>query len=375
MRVTRLATAALVLGVAFGHPAHAVPEVSPRVIGGIPNPPLATAAVAFETSTFACTASLWRPRLLATAAHCLYDDEGNRVDPEDITLWSPGASTTTSPSSVRVTSIIMDESWDDTEDDDEATGRDFALLVLDAPLGTPAWSRMATPDEVAALTWNGADASYVGYGVTSPRVDPNGVLSTAPEGYNASFTWGYDGGIGAFTLPGDGVRGTCGGDSGGPWMSKVGTQLLYIGPLSGGSGLPCDKPESPEETFDTGAVASANIDITRVGLSAIGEGPDVVPTTCIRGEDVEEQCWEGLAWEYEYCWGAKKAQLWKVINGKRARVGTYTGYKDDACTKKNPYLVIFRRIELSPSAKYEVVLPKQRGLSRAARDPFTATVR
>lgn len=374
MRVTRLATAALILGVALSQPANAAPEFSPRVIGGIPNPPLATAAVAFETSTSACTASLWRPRLLVTAAHCLFDDEGNQVDAGDITVWAPGANTTTSPSSVTVSSIIMDVAWDDTEDADEATGRDFALLVLDAPLGTPVWSRMATPSEVAALTWNEAAANYVGYGVTTPRVDPNGELSTAPAGYNTSLTWGYDGGIGSFTLPGDGIRGTCGGDSGGPWVSRVGDQLLYLGPLSSGSGLPCDKPESPEETYDSGAVASANTDILSVGLSAIGETPDTVPTTCISGPDITRECWSGLAWEYEYCWSAKKAQLWKTVNGTRARVGTFTGYKDDSCPKKSPYLVVFRRIELTPSAKYEVVMPKQKGLAQAATDPFTATV-
>jgi len=50
-----------------------------------------------------------------------------------------------------------------------------------------------------------------------------------------------------------------------------------------------------------------------------------------------------------------------------------SGYKDDSCSKKSPYRVVFRRIELTPSAKYEVVMPKQKGLAQAATDPFTAT--
>lgn len=158
-------------------------------------------------------------------------------------------------------------------------------------------------------------------------------------------------------------------------MSRVGSEILYLGPLSGGSGLPCDKPQPLDETYDEGAVAAANSDVTKVALSTAGEAPDTVPTTCIKGDDIRKTCWQGRAWEYDYCWPAKKAELWRWVSGdKWKRVDRFTGYKDDACGKSTPYRVIFRQIETKKNSWYEVYLPEQTGLRDGGSDPFKTTV-
>ena len=352
-------------------------STSPRVIGGVPAPPLAGAAVAIETDEgFFCTGSLWRSRILATTAHCLEDSNRNPIAAEQIRVWSPGANTNNPYSDVRVTDIVMDTNWYNyAEDSEEATGRDFALLILDKPLGTSVWNRIATPTEVAALTWNAARAEFIGYGTTSPRVDPNAVLSAQPTGLSKKLTWGYDADLGSFRIPGNRVSGTCGGDSGGPWMSRVGKELLYLGPLSGGQGLPCDKPKPLNETYDEGAVASANSDVISVALATTGESPDSTPKTCIQGEDLKKTCFDGRAWEYDYCWNAKKSQLWKWVKGSQwKKVDSFTGYKDESCGKKYPYRIIYRQIEPTNSSWYEVYLPKQVGLEKSGSDYFRARV-
>lgn len=371
--------AVLGLGLAAGTPVQASERsVAPTVINGDTNPPLAGAAIALETSAgYSCSGSLWRSRIVVTAAHCLEDAENLMITAEDITLWNPGANTTDPPSDARVTDIIMDEDWLTYADDgEEATARDLAFLILDRPLGDPVWTRMATPAEVAALTWNEAFVEFVGYGITSPTVDPNASLSPVPAGLVGLLSWGYNGGLGAFTVPGDEVTGTCGGDSGGPWVSRVGQEVLFIGPLSGGQGLPCDKPEPADETFSTGAVASANTDMVNVALATAGEAATPVPRTCIKGKDIKRTCWQGQAWEYDYCWSAGKAELWKRSGkNKWSRVDRYTGYRDeDFCGKRFPYRIIFRGIETTKKAQYEVYLPTQRGLSDEWFDPFTVTV-
>ena len=353
------------------------PDVQPRVINGDLNPPLSGAAVALETSFGACSASLWKPRIVATAAHCLEDNDGNIVGTEDITLWAPGADASGPAAGVTVTDVIVDDTWFTyAEDDEEATARDLAFLVLNQPLGVPAWSRMATPMEVAALTWNAAPAEFVGYGQTSPTVDPNATLDALPGGLVSRLTWGYNSGLGTFRVPGDGERGTCKGDSGGPWMTRVGGEILYLGPLSYGQGLPCDKPQTLNETYEEGPVASANTDLVDVALATAGESPTALPRTCIKGDDIKRQCWDGRAWEYEYCWSAPKAQLWKWQKGdKWKRVDSIRGVKDvDYCGKQNPYVITFRGIETKKNTWYEVYLPQQKGAAEEAFDPFKVTV-
>jgi len=353
-------------------------ELNPKVINGIPSPPLSGAAVAIKIAgDFYCTGSLWRSRILATAAHCLEGADEKIVAPNQITLWSPGSDSTGPPSAVRVTDIIIDANWSNyAEDAEEAIARDLAFLILDQPLGTPTWTRMATQSEAAALTWNEARVEFVGYGNTSASVDPNARPATTPNGVDSRLRWGYDSGLGVFEIAGDRTTGTCGGDSGGPWMSRVGNEILYLGPLSGGQGLPCDKPRPPRQTYDWAPVAAANTDLINVALATAGESATRVPRTCIQGEDVSRKCRAGRAWDYDFCWSGKKAELWKWSGGNKwNRVDRFTGYRDeDFCGKKFPYRVIFRGIETKKSEFYEVYLPKQPGIQRATADQFRVTV-
>ena len=46
-------------------------DISPRVINGTVDPAYGRAAVAIETPDTYCTAGLWKPKVLVTAAHCV----------------------------------------------------------------------------------------------------------------------------------------------------------------------------------------------------------------------------------------------------------------------------------------------------------------
>jgi hypothetical protein len=234
---------------------------------------------------------------------------------------------------------------------------------------------MATPMEAAALTWNSVATDFVGYGITTPRVDSKALLAANATAMKAPLLPSYYGNIGAFQVQGDGRTGTCGGDSGGPWMVRAAGLLLYLGPLSGGQGAPCDKPKPIDETFDQGAVASANTDLMQVALAATGDQADVLSRTCIKGKDVDRECWDGRAWEYSYCWSHPKAELQRWLGGNRWKtVDRLTGWKDETCGKKFPYRIVFRQLEPKRTTWYDVVIPKQKGLSDPYYDRFKVTV-
>lgn len=369
--------ASVTLVAALAAPATAaLPAAQPAVIGGEGGASPAVVALDFAES-YACSGSLWRARIIVTAAHCVQDDNGATYDPSTITLWAPGSNTTGPPADVAVTDIVVDTNWEVADSDYERVGRDVALLVLDKPLGTPYYARLATEMEAATLTWNSAAADFAGYGITTPSVDPRAELAAVPTTLSSTFVPSYQGGVDSFEVSGDGIRGTCGGDSGGPWMGDVAGTRVLVGPLSGGRGAPCDRPQPPDKTFDEGGVASANTDLTSVALRLAGEQPDAIPQTCIKGPDLKRTCWDGRAWEYQYCWDVKKAELWRNTGGDRwKRIERLTGWKDrDICgDPKTPYVITFRQITPTRSQWYSVKIPKQGSMKEPYWDDFRATV-
>lgn len=344
--------------------------VTPRVINGTVSPVYSAAAVAIETPDNTCTAGLWKPRVLITAAHCVSEEgkKGSVIAPSDLSVYAPGGARPAGPAAVSVTEIILDPQWDGTKGD-------IAFLVLSAPLGTPIITRMATPAEVVSLTRAGATVHYVGYGLTGPSDDPNSEVSDVPIGVSEILDVNSESsGVGKFETLGDGLRGTCQGDSGGPWLAQVGSELLYLGPLSGGSGPPCDDPE--DDAWEEGAIASAHPSFISRALAAIGETAEAAPAsliTCtrIRGSSID--CVEGTSWLYDRCWSGSKAYLERLVGNRWERVGSMTAKRSSECRKRYPYNVMFRGDESAGTARFRVVLPRQTGLRRTETEQFTVT--
>lgn len=343
------------------------------MIGGTPGSQVASAAVALELGDSECTGSLWRPRIIITAAHCVSDSEGVEADvlPGDVRVYAPGADKRNGPTTVQVTQILFDPDWTAESEDDEPSERDIAFLILNAPLGTPTWSRMATPAEVIDLARSGTPIEYVGYGLTGARNDPNAEGSPVPLSLTTRLGARYAGGMGQFSTTGDGVRGTCAGDSGGPFLAVIAGQLVYLGPLSGGLGHPCEAEN--DDPTDDGAVASGMGALAQQALAAAGEGAESPPTTCIEGANVERDCVSGLVWTYDYCWSGKRASLQVKNGGRWVTVARMTGRRSSDCYLKMPYEIIFSQAASQPTAAYRVVLPRQPGLRRGGTDPFTIT--
>lgn len=377
-------TAALLLVLAALTPAaSAAPQSAPQVIGGGGN--YGPAAVALEFgefgNQFTCTGSLWRPTIVITSAHCLEADKpGEFFRPRAILVWPPGGSTDRLPAAVEVTDVVVRKDWQDVDDELKAVGRDIAMLVLSRPVGQPYYSRLATPMEVQALTWNQAKADFAGYGITAPKSDPDAPSPALPKSLSSTFLRGYNGGPWAFDVAADGTSGTCLGDSGGPWMAVVAGTRVLVGPLSGTSGAPCGEPMRAYDTYANGAVASANRQAVKKALRLAGEQPDEVPTTCIKGPDLDRNCWDGRAWEYSFCWDVPRAELWWATGADNwNRIARTRGSRDeDLCEDPGiPYAVTFRQIVPAGKTRqaYSVRIPKQAGNPREVRDDFTATVR
>jgi hypothetical protein len=251
------------------------PSVAPSVINGQSGHPWNGASVYLEIDIGGkgntCTGGLWKPQVIVTAAHCVMEtDSSPIVATSDVRVWPPGANIeAVGPADVQVTSILAD--WGNEV-------KDIAFLTLSAPIGSTPISRLASEREVADLIRSKGTLTYIGYGLTVPRNDPSELSSPVPLWLTQPLTDEFasvDIESGSFTMFGDGITSTCAGDSGGPFMYEASGEVLLVGPLSGGIGLPC---ESEGDTArDDGSTAAAFLSLANQALATVNLPPEALP--------------------------------------------------------------------------------------------------
>lgn len=340
-----------------------------RVINGTPNPALSSAAVLLESDSGTCTGVLLLPNLLATAAHCFVDANGTVTSPaEGWQFYLPGVDASAAqPSGFRATQLIVNPAYRSNGTTDQL---DLAFLVLNGALATPTVTRVATRDEVASLAARRASLEQVGYGQTVPRAVADAPISPIPIGLTAPIEqWSAPDGVLAMST--NGTTGTCAGDSGSPWMSRSGSEVLLVGVLASGDGPPCD-PEAGG-TNDYVAVVSAQPDLLNAAVTAAGAQPLTAPTTCIAVKGSKKQCEEGRSWEYSFCWAARKYRVEEQVGGAWTTLASGAGKKVRSCNSRFPYLIEFTGTADPGTSRYRLVVPRQPSVSRTLYDPFTVT--
>ena len=207
------------------------PPVTPRVMGGVGaggDPRVVALALSNGSVWSKCSAAMWKPRILLTAAHCTtLLGSGNQV--VDLKAFAPGVSALTysntgpqGASGVPVIGIYRPAGY--VHADNSVQPNDISVIVLGADLAPGAFTRLATRAEMASWAAGKAPITHVGYGLTGPAQDtttPNTV--TLPLIYFDQFGRGTE-----FGTAQSGTQGICPGDSGSPayFHSATGDLLL-----------------------------------------------------------------------------------------------------------------------------------------------------
>lgn len=247
-------------------------QAAPTLLRGTPalGEPYTVQLIVMGTSTYElCSAAVWKPRVLLTAAHCLTDTGASTAAASSrIFIMPPGvdaavvyASGPIGAAPVHVTGAYLGQQYAETSK--VVVGNDIAAVTLDADLAPTAFTRLADRTEITAWVRAQRETTITGYGITSPT-------DTAPSPPRSAQFQLVEAqtdrrGVNGWTLWSNPVNGvdTCPGDSGAPQYVTAPASTLLIGDIAGGN---CNGQPRTAEAF----AAISYLEVLNPALAAAG---------------------------------------------------------------------------------------------------------
>lgn len=247
------------------------PAVAPAVYGGTSahGTPTVVSIAIFDGHEWpiGCSGVMWRPRLVITAAHCM-TISGSSQGVAGFALFPPGATaltySNTGPQGAANVHVI--NAWKGTgyaNLGSKVQPNDLAVLELDADLGAPGFTRLATRFDLDRWANSHASVQHTGYGLIGPdqMFDEPFTASLALDEYVLDHKYGA-----VFTTHQNEAAGICPGDSGSPAYVVEGGSTLLIGEMAGGN-APCN---GSSDFGNVGFVAMGYLETLNTALAAAG---------------------------------------------------------------------------------------------------------
>ena len=242
-----------------------------------------------QRSYDSCSAAVWKPRVLITAAHCVTDQGASQaVALNRVFVLNPGSAgppvTVNGPaggSRVHVTSIAIGSGY--AHSSQFVVGNDIAVLTLDTDIAASPFTRLADRTEIQKLADAKTQTSIVGYGKTSvsDQASPlphSGLFTLSEVEQNRRATDG----LVVWSTPIDSSD-TCPGDSGAPQFMATTDRTLLIGEIAGGN---CTGQSRTAQGFAAITYLTLlNPALAAAGYPTIPSAPTDVTTTSINGVD------------------------------------------------------------------------------------------
>jgi len=196
-----------------------------------------------------CSAVVIKPKVVATAAHCVAAESGiaNTLEflPTELAISRPGVSIYTDvlSSRARVIQIIMPSgytnSWNPSIGDMTSQRDDIAFIILDRPISNQSFP-IASIDEIAQLKASQKPITHLGYGLQSAQtLDGSPHLLRLAANITGASRYGVNhqaSEVNTLSTRDTPTESLCAGDSGGPWYATIKGVEKLVAISSGGGG-------------------------------------------------------------------------------------------------------------------------------------------
>ena len=245
----------------------------PTIYGGTGasgNPGVVRLAISDDGHWYACSAAMWKPRLLLTAAHCV-TKEGGSGGVDNVIVFPPGveAPIYADVGPVGASSVAVKQWWrasDYAQSGSTVAPNDFAVIELASDLAPPAYTRLSTQLDIARWADDASVVEHVGYGLTGPErwTDVPMTISLPISAYVPESAVGP-----VFRTQATAERGICPGDSGSPvFRHQPDGSYVLLGTVAGGIG-PCVEGSSGTPQA-LNFIAMAYLDLLNPALASAG---------------------------------------------------------------------------------------------------------
>ena len=196
-----------------------------------------------------CSAVVIKPKVVATAAHCVAAENGvtNALEfaPAELAVSRPGVSIYTDvlATRARVVQVIMPSgytnTWNPSIGDMASQRDDIAFIILDRAISNQSFP-IANIDEIAQLKVTQKPITHLGYGLQSadaldgsPHVLRLAANSTGASRYGVNHQASE---VNTLSTRDTATESLCAGDSGGPWFATINGVEKLVAVSSGGGG-------------------------------------------------------------------------------------------------------------------------------------------
>lgn len=254
---------------------------NPIVVGILPN----------EKATQAqCSGALVAPRIVFTAAHCLY------ADPARYWVSQPGVTLAdqTSPR-IQAERFLIPSDFSSSSFPYQ---NDFGIIILKSGFDGYENIKYASLEEIRTWSELRDSVTHVGYGCTA-LVDkpPCGLTSQTPNQFDTTLEVEVPRQFlslkpGTFSMTRISVEKTiCGGDSGSPLLKFQNGRWIYIGAQSSSNGAGCT-PTCETNCVATQGLPAANLSLVMETFALVQNAPKIsgqvvkkVTITCVKGKN------------------------------------------------------------------------------------------
>ena len=196
-----------------------------------------------------CSAVVIKPKVVATAAHCVAAENGaaNALEftPSQLAISKPGVSINTDviAARARVVQVIMptgySNSWNPANGDMSSEKDDIAFIILDRAISTLSFP-IANIEEIAQLKASRQPITHLGYGLQSAHAidgNPHSLRLVANDtGASRYGVHHHASEVNTLSTHDTATESLCPGDSGGPWFATIDGVEKLVAISTGGDG-------------------------------------------------------------------------------------------------------------------------------------------